>query len=77
MSEVPLLRFRVSFPEAYRKHYPNAKTHLSHRTTSALPDGVPVFEKSLPKKRRPFTAEEDEALKKGYEKVRSLVTAFS
>ncbi|KAF8317884.1 hypothetical protein DL93DRAFT_2055156, partial [Clavulina sp. PMI_390] len=62
-------RFRVSFPDAYRKHYPNAKTHLSNRPAStAFPDNIIVFEKTLPKKRRPFTAEEDEALKRGYEK---------
>ncbi|KAF8624291.1 hypothetical protein AX15_005926 [Amanita polypyramis BW_CC] len=33
-----------------------------------LPDGTPLFEKTRSKKRRPFTEEEDRALKAGYEK---------
>jgi hypothetical protein len=36
---------------------------------SALPDGSSIFEKTRSKKRRPFTPEEDEALKRGYDKV--------
>lgn len=35
---------------------------------STLPDGTSLFEKTRSKKRRPFTAEEDQALKAGYEK---------
>ena len=33
-----------------------------------LPDGTPLFEKTRSKKRRPFTEEEDRALRAGYEK---------
>ncbi|KII84145.1 hypothetical protein PLICRDRAFT_118381 [Plicaturopsis crispa FD-325 SS-3] len=61
-------RFRTYFPDAYRQHYPNAKTHLSSRVRSTLPDGTSIFEKTRSKKRRPFTAEEDQALKAGYER---------
>ncbi|KAG8908972.1 hypothetical protein FRB99_000075 [Tulasnella sp. 403] len=61
-------RFRTYFPDAYRHHYPNAKTHLSSRVRSFLPDGTSIFEKTRSKKRRPFSAEEDEALRLGYEK---------
>ncbi|KDQ16885.1 hypothetical protein BOTBODRAFT_30261 [Botryobasidium botryosum FD-172 SS1] len=61
-------RFRTYFPDAYRQHYPNAKTHLSERVRSALPDGTSIFEKTRSKKRRPFSPEEDEALRRGYEK---------
>ncbi|KAI0078424.1 hypothetical protein K474DRAFT_1660443, partial [Panus rudis PR-1116 ss-1] len=61
-------RFRTYFPDAYRKHYPNAKTHLSSKVRSALPDGTSIFEKTRSKKRRPFTEEEDRALKEGYDK---------
>lgn len=61
-------RFRTYFPDAYRFHYPNAKTHLSSRVRSFLPDGTSIFEKTRSKKRRPFSAEEDEALRLGYEK---------
>jgi hypothetical protein len=64
-------RFRTYFPEAYRHLYPNARTHLSsstrHRTE--LPDSLTIFEKNRSKKRRPFTKEEDEALREGFEKV--------
>ena len=35
---------------------------------STLPDGSSIFEKTRSKKRRPFTEEEDRALKAGYEK---------
>lgn len=62
------LRFRTFFPDAYKIHYPNAKTHLSSKIRSTLPDGTSIFEKTRSKKRRPFTAEEDRALKAGYEK---------
>ncbi|KAF9238468.1 hypothetical protein BU15DRAFT_88326 [Melanogaster broomeanus] len=61
-------RFRTYFPDAYKEHYPNAKTHLSSKVRSTLPDGRSIFEKTRSKKRRPFTEEEDRALKSGYEK---------
>ncbi|KAI0053499.1 hypothetical protein FA95DRAFT_1481607 [Auriscalpium vulgare] len=61
-------RFRTYFPDAYKQHYPNAKTHLSSKVRSALPDGTSIFEKTRSKKRRPFTEEEDRALKAGYDK---------
>jgi len=61
-------RFRTYYPDAYKKHYPNAKTHLSNKVRSTLPDGTQLFEKSRSKRRRPFTKEEDEALKEGYER---------
>ncbi|PFH49277.1 hypothetical protein AMATHDRAFT_127044, partial [Amanita thiersii Skay4041] len=61
-------RFRTYFPDAYKQHYPNARTHLSSKVRSTLPDGTPLFEKTRSKKRRPFTEEEDRALKAGYEK---------
>ena len=63
------LRFRTFFPDAYKQHYPNAKTHLSSKVRASLPDGTSIFEKTRSKKRRPFTPEEDEALKRGYDKV--------
>ena len=44
------------------------KTHLSSKVRSALPDGSSIFEKTRSKKRRPFTEEEDRALKAGYDK---------
>ncbi|KAG6889209.1 hypothetical protein C0995_002669 [Termitomyces sp. Mi166 len=61
-------RFRTYFPDAYKRHYPNARTHLSSKVRSTLPDGSSLFEKTRSKKRRPFTEEEDRALKAGYEK---------
>lgn len=61
-------RFRTYFPDAYKQHYPNAKTHLSSKVRAMLPDGSSLFEKTRSKKRRPFTEEEDRALKAGYEK---------
>ncbi|THH15864.1 hypothetical protein EW146_g4682 [Bondarzewia mesenterica] len=61
-------RFRTYFPDAYKQHYPNAKTHLSSKVRSALPDGSSIFEKTRSKKRRPFTEDEDRALKAGYDK---------
>ncbi|KAL0569872.1 hypothetical protein V5O48_012091 [Marasmius crinis-equi] len=61
-------RFRTYFPDAYKQHYPNARTHLSSKIRSTLPDGSSLFEKTRSKKRRPFTEEEDRALKAGYEK---------
>ncbi|EED83632.1 predicted protein [Postia placenta Mad-698-R] len=62
------MQFRTYFPDAYKQHYPNAKTHLSSKIRSALPDGSSIFEKTRSKKRRPFTEEEDRALKAGYDK---------
>jgi hypothetical protein len=59
--------FRTYFPDAYKQHYPNAKTHLSSKVRSTLPDGSPLFEKTRGKKRRPFTPEEDAALRAGYD----------
>ena len=58
---------RTYYPDAYRQYYPNAKTHLSSKVRSALPDGSSIFEKTHSKKRRPFT-EEDRALKAGYDR---------
>ena len=63
-----LYSFRTYFPDAYRQHYPNARTHLSSKVRSTLPDGTSLFEKTRSKRRRPFTEEEDRALKAGYEK---------
>ena len=64
--------FRTYFPDAYKQHYPNAKTHLSSRIRASLPDGKSLFEKTRSKKRRPFTEEEDRALRAGYEKHGTL-----
>ncbi|KAI0035545.1 hypothetical protein K488DRAFT_38942, partial [Vararia minispora EC-137] len=61
-------RFRTYFPDAYKQHYPNAKTHLSSKVRASLPDGSSLFEKTRSKKRRPFTPEEDAALKAGYDR---------
>jgi len=61
-------RFRTYFPDAYKKHYPNARTHLSSKVRSVLPDGSSLFVKTRGKRRRPFSEEEDRALKAGYEK---------
>ncbi|KZV82018.1 hypothetical protein EXIGLDRAFT_844110 [Exidia glandulosa HHB12029] len=60
-------RFRTYFPDAYRQHYPNAKTHLSDKVRSTLPNGGSIFEKTRTKRRRPFSQEEDDALRRGYE----------
>ncbi|KAF5329338.1 hypothetical protein D9619_009272 [Psilocybe cf. subviscida] len=61
-------RFRTYFPDAYKKHYPNAKTHLSTKVRATFPDGSSIFEKTRSKRRRPFTDAEDRALKAGYDK---------
>ena len=61
-------RFRTYFPDAYKVHYPNARTHLSSKIRSTLSDGTSLFEKTRSKRRRPFTEAEDRALKAGYEK---------
>ena len=63
-----LRRFRTYYPDAYKKHYPNARTHLSSKVRSVLPDGSSLFVKTRGKRRRPFSEEEDRALKAGYEK---------
>lgn len=60
--------FRTYFPDAYRAHYPNARTHLSTKVRSTNPDGSPLFPSHRAKLRRPFSPEEDVALKQGYEK---------
>ena len=60
--------FRTYYPDAFRQHYPNAKTHLSSKVHSVLPDGSFIFEKTCSEKRRPFTEEEDRALKAGYDR---------
>ncbi|KZV83953.1 hypothetical protein EXIGLDRAFT_683325 [Exidia glandulosa HHB12029] len=65
-------RFRTYFPDAYRLHYPNAKTHLSDKVRSALPNGASIFEKTRTKRRRPFSQDEDDALRRGYEKHGTL-----
>lgn len=65
-------RFRTYFPDAYRQHYPNAKTHLSDKIRSTLPNGGSIFEKTRTKRRRPFSQEEDDALRRGYEKHGTL-----
>ncbi|KAJ7156212.1 hypothetical protein C8R46DRAFT_952925, partial [Mycena filopes] len=51
-------RFRTYFPEAYRTHYPNARTHLPPALARA----------TSPSGRRPFTPEEDSALLAGFRK---------
>ncbi|CCA71290.1 hypothetical protein PIIN_05229 [Serendipita indica DSM 11827] len=65
-------RFRTYFPDTYRRLYPNAKTHIPSSSARAkrteLPDCPTFFEKSRSKKRRPFTKEEDDALREGFEK---------
>ncbi|KAF9039969.1 hypothetical protein BJ165DRAFT_1416421 [Panaeolus papilionaceus] len=65
-------RFRTRFPDAYKDHYPNARTHLSSKVRSIQPDGTQLFTKMRNKKRRPFTPEEDAALKAGYEQHGTL-----
>jgi hypothetical protein len=71
-------RFRTYFPQSYRQLYPNAKTHLSSgRARAELPDTYDLFEKNRSKKRRPFTPEEDAALRDGFEKVCRLRFAFT
>jgi len=72
----PFTSFRTYFPDAYQKHYPNARTHLSSKIRSTLPDGSPLFEKTRSKRRRPFTEEEDKALKAGYEKHGTIWAAI-
>ncbi|PWN42894.1 hypothetical protein IE81DRAFT_323032 [Ceraceosorus guamensis] len=59
-------RFRTYFPDAYHDMYPNAKTHTSKAVRSKAADGTSIFEKGKTKERRPFSAAEDEVLKRGY-----------
>ncbi|PLW08035.1 hypothetical protein PCASD_22596 [Puccinia coronata f. sp. avenae] len=62
-------RFRTYFPDAYRKHYPNAKTHISSRVRSVDSNGNPLFgENAVRRERKQFSPEEDAALKRGYVK---------
>ncbi|CAH7688114.1 hypothetical protein BY996DRAFT_8410439 [Phakopsora pachyrhizi] len=62
-------RFRTYFPDAYRQHYPNAKTHISSRVRSIDSEGNPIFgENAVRKERKQFSNEEDDALKRGYAK---------
>jgi hypothetical protein len=71
-------RFRTYFPQSYRQLYPNAKTHLSSgRARAELPDTYDLFEKNRSKKRRPFTQEEDAALREGFEKARCSWATFT
>ncbi|WAR55249.1 hypothetical protein PtB15_4B869 [Puccinia triticina] len=57
------------FPDAYRKHYPNAKTHISSRVRSVDSNGNPLFgENAVRRERKQFSVEEDAALKRGYVK---------
>ncbi len=61
-------RFRTYFNDSYRQLYPNAKTHLSTNTLRGVkPDGTSLFDKMRSRKRKPFTPEEDAALRLGYE----------
>ncbi|KAJ7749646.1 hypothetical protein B0H16DRAFT_1420173, partial [Mycena metata] len=68
-------RFRTYFPEAYRTHYPNARTHLppslarAATSTSTSPDSLaPSSSSATTTSRRPFTPEEDSALLAGFRK---------
>lgn len=64
-------RFRTYFPDAYHEMYPNAKTHLSKAVRGRDAEGKSIFEKGKTKERRPFTAEEDAALRAGYQQYGS------
>ncbi|EPQ30925.1 uncharacterized protein PFL1_01823 [Pseudozyma flocculosa PF-1] len=59
-------RFRTYFPDTYHELYPNAKTHLSKAVRGKDAEGKSIFEKGKTKERRPFSADEDAALKRGY-----------
>ncbi|MBW0521249.1 hypothetical protein O181_060964 [Austropuccinia psidii MF-1] len=70
-------RFRTYFPDAYRQHYPNAKTHISSRVRSVDSEGNPIFgENAVRKERKQFSQEEDEALKRGYIKFGTAWTSI-
>ncbi|CDR99820.1 hypothetical protein [Sporisorium scitamineum] len=64
-------RFRTYFPDAYHEMYPNAKTHLSKAVRGRDAEGKSIFEKGKTKERRPFTSEEDAALRAGYQQYGS------
>lgn len=64
-------RFRTYFPDAYHEMYPNAKTHLSKAVRGRDSEGKSIFEKGKTKERRPFTPEEDAALRAGYQQYGS------
>ncbi|GAC98720.1 hypothetical protein PHSY_006314 [Pseudozyma hubeiensis SY62] len=64
-------RFRTYFPDAYHEMYPNAKTHLSKAVRGRDAEGKSIFEKGKTKERRPFTPEEDAALRAGYQQYGS------
>ncbi len=51
--------------------YPNAKTHLSKAVRGRDSEGKSIFEKGKTKERRPFTPEEDAALRAGYQQYGS------
>ena len=59
-------RFKPHFPEAHDQHYPNAAFHHSSQTCASLRDGETHFEIARSEQRRPFTEEEDRALRAGY-----------
>ncbi|KAI9615825.1 hypothetical protein H4Q26_011075 [Puccinia striiformis f. sp. tritici PST-130] len=53
--------------DRFRKHYPNAKTHISSRVRSVDSNGNPLFgESAIRRERKQFSVEEDAALKRGY-----------
>ncbi|KAL7412299.1 hypothetical protein BDY24DRAFT_114575 [Mrakia frigida] len=62
-------RFRTYFPIAYHQLYPGAKTHIPATTaTDPKRDELGLkLEKKEVKKKRPFTASEDLALKAGFD----------
>ncbi|KAJ1020066.1 hypothetical protein NDA16_004346 [Ustilago loliicola] len=64
-------RFRTYFPDSYHEMYPNAKTHLSKAVRGRDAEGKSIFEKGKTKERRPFTPEEDAALRAGYQQYGS------
>lgn len=64
-------RFRTYFPDAYHEMYPNAKTHLSKAVRGRDAEGKSIFEKGKAKERRPFSFDEDAALRAGYQQYGS------
>lgn len=64
-------KFRTHFNDSYRQLYPNARTHIAApsapKPVAKVESNAHLFDKSRSRKRRPFTAEEDEALKEGYQ----------
>lgn len=59
-------RFRTYFPDTYHEMYPNAKTHWGNQARGRGADGRSIFGRGKAKERRPFSAEEDSALIRGY-----------